>query len=74
MVKKHGSQVSEEELRSFCRKELAGYKVPQKVFWVESLPRSASGKLLKNRLKEQFSRQPLQQTRNYFAKRSFHRF
>jgi acyl-CoA synthetase (AMP-forming)/AMP-acid ligase II len=71
VVKKHGVQVSEDELRSFCRKELAGYKVPQKVFWVESLPRSASGKLLKNKLKEQFARRPLQQARNYFAKRSF---
>jgi acyl-CoA synthetase (AMP-forming)/AMP-acid ligase II len=56
IVKKAGSRVTEEELRGFCRGEIAGYKVPKKVFFIDSLPMSASGKLLKNKLKEQLAR------------------
>ncbi len=55
IVKKENAVVTEEQIRSFCKKEIAGYKVPKKVFFVESLPMSASGKLLKFRLREQFS-------------------
>jgi acyl-CoA synthetase (AMP-forming)/AMP-acid ligase II len=57
VVKKAGTQISENEIRLFCRKEIAGYKVPQKVFFVDSLPTSSSGKLLKSRLKELVSAQ-----------------
>jgi len=71
VVKKPGAQVSEEELRSFCSKELARYKVPRKILWVENLPTSTSGKLLKNKLKVQYVRRQFQQARSYFAKRSF---
>ncbi|MBB2480869.1 o-succinylbenzoate--CoA ligase [Bacillus sp. APMAM] len=44
--------VSEEELISFCRKKLAKYKIPKKLYKVESLPRNASNKLLRRRLIE----------------------
>ena len=50
--------MSEKDIRSFCKKEIAGCKVPRKVFFVESLPMSASGKFLKFRLREQFSKSP----------------
>ncbi|MGA2225133.1 MAG: AMP-binding protein [Syntrophobacteraceae bacterium] len=56
IVKKENAVVSEEDIRSFCKKEIAGYKAPRKVFFVESLPMSASGKLLKFRLRAQFSK------------------
>ncbi|WP_052914310.1 class I adenylate-forming enzyme family protein [Protofrankia coriariae] len=38
-----------------CRTRLAGYRVPKRVVWVESLPRNAYGKVLKRQLREQFS-------------------
>lgn len=55
IVRKENAVVTEEDIRSFCKKEIAGYKVPRKVFFVESLPMSASGKLLKFKLRQQFS-------------------
>ena len=54
VLKKKDSITTEEEIRAFCKKEIAGYKVPKKVVFVESLPMSASGKLLKYKLREQF--------------------
>jgi acyl-CoA synthetase (AMP-forming)/AMP-acid ligase II len=41
-----------DELRSFARSELAGYKVPTVWAFVESLPRSPQGKLLRRLLVE----------------------
>jgi acyl-CoA synthetase (AMP-forming)/AMP-acid ligase II len=43
-------QVSEEEIRVFARQSLAKYKVPERVHFVASLPRNASGKILKREL------------------------
>lgn len=54
IVKKPDSDAAENDIKSFCKTEIAGYKVPKKVVFVESLPMSASGKLLKYRLREQF--------------------
>ncbi|EKD38446.1 MAG: hypothetical protein ACD_75C00732G0010 [uncultured bacterium] len=58
VVKKAGAEVSENDLRSFCRNEIAGYKVPKKVIFIADLPLSASGKLLKSTLKKRFSSTP----------------
>jgi acyl-CoA synthetase (AMP-forming)/AMP-acid ligase II len=70
VVSNPGAQVSEDELGAFCRKELAGYKVPKKFLWAEDLPTSASGKLLKNKLKEQYVQRQFQQAGSSFAKQS----
>lgn len=47
-----GFEASEEALRQFCRERLARYKVPARILFVEALPRTASGKLLRRRLRE----------------------
>lgn len=60
IVKKPGAEVSEGDLRSFCRQKIAGYKVPKKVHFIDSLPLTASGKVLKSALKKQYSPTPLQ--------------
>ena len=45
-----GSDVSEEELRSFCRDRLAPHKVPKVVTFTRELPRNSQGKLERDRL------------------------
>lgn len=55
VVKKKDHEVTEEDIRSFCRSEIAGYKVPKRVFFVNGLPMSASGKLLKHKIREPLS-------------------
>ncbi len=42
---------SEEELRKWCREEMANYKVPRFFQFVEALPLNASGKVLKYELR-----------------------
>jgi len=52
---KPGAEASEKELRAFVAERLAAFKVPVKIiFWRETLPRNANGKILKNELKKLF--------------------
>lgn len=47
-----GSDVTEEELLEHCRKKMADYKVPERIFLENSIPLSPVGKILKNELKQ----------------------
>jgi fatty-acyl-CoA synthase len=47
-----GAQLTEEELASFCRGRLAGFKVPKGFRFVDALPRNPSGKVLKRDLRQ----------------------
>jgi acyl-CoA synthetase (AMP-forming)/AMP-acid ligase II len=46
--------VSEDDLRAHVRQRLAGYKVPKRVEFREELARTATGKLQKFKLREQY--------------------
>lgn len=54
VVLKEGMSVSEEELISHCKKMLAGYKCPKKIIFIEELPKSPVGKILRKDIKAQF--------------------
>ncbi len=49
-----GAEVSADELVAHCREHLAGYKCPKRVDFVEELPRTATGKLQKFKLRQPF--------------------
>jgi fatty-acyl-CoA synthase len=51
---KPNQKVSAEELLSFCQGRLAKYKIPKRVKFVESLPYSPYGKVIKAELREKF--------------------
>lgn len=51
-VKPGREDVSEAELLEHCKSELAGFKVPKSIIFVESFPESASGKIQKHQLRE----------------------
>jgi fatty-acyl-CoA synthase len=53
VVLKAGHSLTERELRVYCRQQLASYKVPAHFEFVESLPKSGTGKILKKVLKSQ---------------------
>ncbi|MGN1385769.1 MAG: o-succinylbenzoate--CoA ligase [Bacillus sp. (in: firmicutes)] len=40
----------EDELISYCRRYLAGYKVPKEIYFVDELPRNSSNKLIRRHL------------------------
>ena len=46
--------VTEQDVMSFAREHLAGYKVPRSVSFVDELPKTGSGKVLKRQLREPF--------------------
>jgi long-chain acyl-CoA synthetase len=48
---REGTRAEAEELIAFCRARLAGYKYPRRVSIVTELPKSATGKILKARLR-----------------------
>ncbi|MBS1793545.1 MAG: long-chain fatty acid--CoA ligase [Acidobacteria bacterium] len=51
VVKKAGKEVTETELIEFCKANMAGYKYPRTVEFRDSLPMTATGKILKRELR-----------------------
>ncbi len=51
---KPGEKATEEEIISFCRERLAGYKVPRYIVFVESLPRVGGWKIMRRVLREMY--------------------
>jgi acyl-CoA synthetase (AMP-forming)/AMP-acid ligase II len=49
-----GASATLDELRDFCRPQIAGYKVPRSIAFAEALPISAAGKVLKRELRQQY--------------------
>lgn len=53
VVPRSGRALEAEELRDHCRERIAGYKLPRRLWLVEELPRTGSGKIRKRTLREQ---------------------
>ena len=51
VVKRPGSDLTDEALIAHARERLAGYKVPRSIEWADELPKTGSGKLLKRELR-----------------------
>ena len=52
VVLKGGAALSEKEIIDYCRANLAAYKVPQEIEFIDELPKSAVGKILRRELRE----------------------
>ena len=52
VIKKRDSSLTEEDVKEFCRENIAYYKVPEYVDFVEEYPMTASGKIQKYKLRE----------------------
>lgn len=53
LVLAEGRQVDSHALREHCKAYLGGFQVPRKFFFVEALPKNATGKVLKRELRKQ---------------------
>ena len=51
---KEGMKLEEAEVRSHLRGLLANFKIPKQIIFQDELPRNATGKVLKRKLKEEF--------------------
>ena len=54
VVLRDGATLLEEELITFCREYLAGFKIPRSMDLIDELPRNPSGKVLKRELREPY--------------------
>jgi fatty-acyl-CoA synthase len=54
VVLRSGETAGEQEILDFCRDKLAHFKCPSRVEFVDELPRTATGKLQKFRLRKQY--------------------
>ena len=54
VVPRKGEQITEEEITALCRKHLAGFKVPKKVIFLEALPKTPTGKILKREMRKTY--------------------
>jgi long-chain acyl-CoA synthetase len=52
VVLRRGQAATEAELREFCRKQLAPYKVPSSVEFRTELPKTMVGKVLRRALRD----------------------
>jgi len=45
VVVKKGKKITEDQIRQFCRQYLEPYKIPRRIWWLKSLPKTANGKI-----------------------------
>ncbi|WP_372678973.1 acyl-CoA synthetase [Desulfosarcina sp.] len=55
VVPRKGESITEAEIISLCKKELAGFKVPKAVVFVDALPKTPTGKILKRNMRHTYS-------------------
>ncbi|MGA8806782.1 MAG: aromatic amino acid lyase [Thermoanaerobaculia bacterium] len=53
IVRKKGYSATEAEIIAFCRQQLADYKIPGAILFVEAIPKSPTGKILKRVLRDE---------------------
>ena len=56
IVLKKGETATPEEIIDFCRDKLAGFKRPRYIAFVDELPKTSTGKVLRRTLRDQYSK------------------
>jgi acyl-CoA synthetase (AMP-forming)/AMP-acid ligase II len=51
---KKGVKATTQEIIDYCKKNMAGYKAPKSVEFVDALPKNAAGKIMKRELREKY--------------------
>ena len=53
VIAKPGSTLSEEDIRAFCKGQIAHYKVPRYIRFVSEFPMTVTGKIQKFRMRDE---------------------
>jgi long-chain acyl-CoA synthetase len=53
IVLRPGESATQEDIRSFCKEKLTGYKVPRHVSFRSELPKTNVGKVLRRALRDE---------------------
>ena len=51
---KAGKTVSEDEIMAHCKNNLSSFKIPKKIIFVDELPKTPTGKILKRDMREEY--------------------
>ncbi|MDA3818583.1 MAG: AMP-binding protein, partial [Prolixibacteraceae bacterium] len=52
IILKDGATLQEEEVQDYCRGQIARYKIPKYIFFLDEYPMTASGKIQKYKLRD----------------------
>lgn len=55
IVPERGAEVSAEQLKSFCKERLSGYKIPKEFILRDALPKNGTGKIMHRVLKDELA-------------------
>jgi fatty-acyl-CoA synthase len=55
IVPRKGENIAEEEILQLCREHLAPFKVPKKVIFMDALPKTPTGKILKREMRKAYN-------------------
>jgi long-chain acyl-CoA synthetase len=56
VVAKPGETLTADEVVKYCKEKLAPYKVPREIIFVDQLPKSAVGKILRREAREMYTK------------------
>lgn len=51
---REGEKMTKDEIKDYCRNKIAHFKIPRYIEFVDEFPKTASGKIKKFQLREQF--------------------
>jgi acyl-coenzyme A synthetase/AMP-(fatty) acid ligase len=54
VILRDGAALTENDLTAYCKKNLASFKVPKKIYITDSLPRTATGKIQRRIVAQHF--------------------
>jgi acyl-coenzyme A synthetase/AMP-(fatty) acid ligase len=54
IVLNKGANATEKDIQEFCKKNLAPFKIPKRIFFADELPRTATGKIQRRIVAEHF--------------------
>lgn len=55
IILRPGETATEEEIRDYCHNKISKHKIPKYILFIDSYPMTASGKIQKYKLREQFT-------------------
>jgi len=58
VILKPGASITEDELRNWCKEQMAAYKYPRLIEFRKELPIGPTGKVLKRALREELTQKP----------------
>lgn len=55
IILREGESATEEEIREYCKNKISRHKIPKYIYFIDQYPMTASGKIQKYKLREQFA-------------------